>query len=97
MRNVDRVRADDQDSAQTLERASDSVDADLHTIRLPANQDPVRGGLPTNESAELTVSGSLHARTLPVHVANRNLSKPYRLFKEFAAQMSPKLFPDLPA
>jgi DNA-binding transcriptional LysR family regulator len=32
-----------------------------------------------------------------VHVANRHLSKPYRLFKEFAAQMSPKLFPDLPA
>lgn len=32
-----------------------------------------------------------------VHVANRYLSKPYRLFKEFAVQMSPTLFPNLPA
>jgi DNA-binding transcriptional LysR family regulator len=32
-----------------------------------------------------------------VHVANRHLSKPYRLFKEFAVQMSPTLFPNLPA
>jgi DNA-binding transcriptional LysR family regulator len=31
-----------------------------------------------------------------VHVANRHLSKPCRLFKEFAVQMSPTLFPDLP-
>jgi DNA-binding transcriptional LysR family regulator len=32
-----------------------------------------------------------------VHVANRHLSKPYRLFKEFAVQTSPTLFPNLPA
>jgi DNA-binding transcriptional LysR family regulator len=31
-----------------------------------------------------------------VHVANRHLSKPCRLLKEFAAQMSPALFPNLP-
>ena len=31
-----------------------------------------------------------------IHVANRHLSKPYRLFKEFAVQMSPTLFPTLP-
>jgi DNA-binding transcriptional LysR family regulator len=31
-----------------------------------------------------------------VHVANRHLSKPCRLFKEFAARMSPSLFPNLP-
>ena len=31
-----------------------------------------------------------------VHVANRHLSKPCRLFKEFAVQMSPTLFPNLP-
>jgi DNA-binding transcriptional LysR family regulator len=32
-----------------------------------------------------------------VHVGNRHLSKPCRLFKEFAVQMSPKLFPNLPS
>jgi DNA-binding transcriptional LysR family regulator len=31
-----------------------------------------------------------------VHVGNRHLSKPCRLFKEFAVQMSPTLFPNLP-
>jgi DNA-binding transcriptional LysR family regulator len=32
-----------------------------------------------------------------VHVANRHLSKSCRLFKDFAMQMSPTLFPNLPA
>ena len=32
-----------------------------------------------------------------VHLGNRHISKPCRLFKEFAAQMAPTLFPDLPA
>jgi DNA-binding transcriptional LysR family regulator len=31
-----------------------------------------------------------------VHVGNRHLSKPCRLFKEFAVQMAPTLFPNLP-
>ena len=31
-----------------------------------------------------------------VHVANRHLSKPCRLFKEFVVEMSPTLFPNLP-
>jgi DNA-binding transcriptional LysR family regulator len=31
-----------------------------------------------------------------VHVANRHLSKPCRLFKDFAAEMSPALFRNLP-
>jgi DNA-binding transcriptional LysR family regulator len=31
-----------------------------------------------------------------VHVGNRHLSKPSRLFKDLAVQMSPTLFPDLP-
>jgi DNA-binding transcriptional LysR family regulator len=31
-----------------------------------------------------------------VHLGNRNISKPCRLFKEFAVQMAPTLFPDLP-
>jgi DNA-binding transcriptional LysR family regulator len=31
-----------------------------------------------------------------VHVGNRHISKPYRLFKELATQMIPTLFPDLP-
>lgn len=31
-----------------------------------------------------------------VHVGNRNIAKPCRLFKEFAIEMSPKLFPNLP-
>jgi DNA-binding transcriptional LysR family regulator len=32
-----------------------------------------------------------------VHLGNRHISKPSRLFKEFASQMAPRLFPDLPA
>ena len=32
-----------------------------------------------------------------VHLGNRHMSKPLRLFKEFAVQMAPTLFPDLPA
>ena len=31
-----------------------------------------------------------------VHLENRHLSKPCRLFKEFATQMAQALFPDLP-
>jgi DNA-binding transcriptional LysR family regulator len=31
-----------------------------------------------------------------VHLGNRHISKPCRLFKEFAAQMAPMLFPNLP-
>jgi DNA-binding transcriptional LysR family regulator len=31
-----------------------------------------------------------------VHLGNRHISKPCRLFKEFAAEMAPTLFPDLP-
>ena len=31
-----------------------------------------------------------------VHLGNRHMSKPVRVFKEFAAQMAPALFPDLP-
>ena len=31
-----------------------------------------------------------------VHLGNRHISKPCRLFKEFASQMAPALFPDLP-
>jgi DNA-binding transcriptional LysR family regulator len=32
-----------------------------------------------------------------VHLGNRHISKPCRLFKEFATQMAPNLFPGLPA
>jgi DNA-binding transcriptional LysR family regulator len=32
-----------------------------------------------------------------VHLSNRHLSRPVRMFKEFAAEMSPNLFPVLPA
>ena len=32
-----------------------------------------------------------------VHVANRHITKPCRLFTDLAAQMAPSLFPDLPA
>ena len=32
-----------------------------------------------------------------VHVGNRYLTRPVRVFKEFAAQMAPMLFPSLPA
>ena len=31
-----------------------------------------------------------------VHVGNRHVARPVRLFKDFAAQMAPKLFPELP-
>ena len=31
-----------------------------------------------------------------VHLSNRHISRPVRLFKEFAVQMSPALFPALP-
>jgi DNA-binding transcriptional LysR family regulator len=31
-----------------------------------------------------------------VHMGNRHISKPCRLFNEFARQMAPTLFPDLP-
>lgn len=31
-----------------------------------------------------------------VHLGNRHISKPCRLFKEFATEMTPALFPDLP-
>jgi DNA-binding transcriptional LysR family regulator len=31
-----------------------------------------------------------------VHLGNRHISKPFRLFKEFAMQMAPTLFPALP-
>ena len=31
-----------------------------------------------------------------VHVGNRYLTRPVRVFKEFAAQMAPTLFPTLP-
>jgi DNA-binding transcriptional LysR family regulator len=31
-----------------------------------------------------------------VHLGNRHISKPCRLFKEFATEMAPTLFPDLP-
>lgn len=32
-----------------------------------------------------------------VHLGNRHISRPVRVFKEFAAQMAPKLFPNLPS
>jgi hypothetical protein len=32
-----------------------------------------------------------------VHVGNRHISKPCRLFKELATKMTPALFPDLPS
>jgi DNA-binding transcriptional LysR family regulator len=31
-----------------------------------------------------------------VHLSNRHISRPVRLFKEFAVQMAPALFPALP-
>jgi hypothetical protein len=31
-----------------------------------------------------------------VHLGNRHISKPCRLFKEIATQMAPTLFPSLP-
>jgi hypothetical protein len=32
-----------------------------------------------------------------VHLGNRHISRPVRLFKEFAVQVAPTLFPVLPA
>jgi hypothetical protein len=31
-----------------------------------------------------------------VHLGNRLVPRPLRLFKEFAAEMAPRIFPDLP-
>ena len=31
-----------------------------------------------------------------VHLGNRHISRPVRVFKEFAVQMAPTLFPELP-
>jgi hypothetical protein len=31
-----------------------------------------------------------------VHLSNRLVPRPVRVFKEFAVQMAPKIFPDLP-
>ena len=31
-----------------------------------------------------------------VHLGNRHIPRPVRVFKEFAAQMAPTLFPNLP-
>ena len=65
------------------------------------------GELPPIVQPELIRSGRL-VEVLPrwhlstsdlslVHLGNRHMSKPLRLFKEFAVQMAPTLFPDLPA
>lgn len=64
------------------------------------------GELPPVVQPELVRSGRLvevmpdwHFRTFDlslVHLGNRHISKPCRLFKEFATQMAPKLFPSLP-
>lgn len=65
------------------------------------------GELPPIVQPELMRSGRLvevmprwHFSALDlslVHLGNRHISKPLRLFKEFAVQMCPALFPDLPA
>jgi DNA-binding transcriptional LysR family regulator len=64
------------------------------------------GELPPLVQPELVRNGRLvevmpdwHFRTLDlslVHLGNRHISKPCRLFKEFASQMTPMLFPSLP-
>jgi DNA-binding transcriptional LysR family regulator len=65
------------------------------------------GDLPPVVQPELVRSGRL-IEVMPdwrfatsdlslVHLGNRHISKPCRLFKEFATQMVPALFPDLPA
>jgi DNA-binding transcriptional LysR family regulator len=64
------------------------------------------GDLPPVVQPDLVRTGRLvevmpnwHFRTVDlslVHLGNRHISKPCRLFKEFAAQMAPTLFPDLP-
>ena len=65
------------------------------------------GELPPIVKPELLRSGRLvevmpdwRFRTLDlslIHLGNRHISKPCRLFKEFATQMAPTLFPALPA
>jgi DNA-binding transcriptional LysR family regulator len=65
------------------------------------------GELPPVVQPELVRTGKLvevmpdwHFRTFDlslVHLGKRHISKPCRLFKEFAAQMAPTLFPNLPA
>jgi DNA-binding transcriptional LysR family regulator len=64
------------------------------------------GELPPVVQPELVREGRLvevmpdwHFRTFDlslVHLGNRHIPKPCRLFKEFASQMAPTLFPDLP-
>jgi DNA-binding transcriptional LysR family regulator len=64
------------------------------------------GELPPVVLPELVRKGRLvevmpdwHFRTFDlslVHLGNRHISKPCRLFKEFATQMAPTLFPELP-
>jgi DNA-binding transcriptional LysR family regulator len=64
------------------------------------------GDLPPVVQPELIRDGRLvevmsdwHFPTLDlaiVHVSNRHISRPVRLFKEFAVEMAPALFPDLP-
>ena len=64
------------------------------------------GELPPVVQPELVRTGKLvevmpdwHFRTFDlflVHLGNRHVSKPCRLFKDFAAQMAPTLFPGLP-
>jgi DNA-binding transcriptional LysR family regulator len=64
------------------------------------------GDLPPVVSPELFASGQL-VEVMPewrfptfdlslVHLGNRHISRPLRVFKEFSAQMAPSLFPDLP-
>jgi DNA-binding transcriptional LysR family regulator len=64
------------------------------------------GDLPPVVQPELIRDGRLvevmpewHFRTFDlsvVHLSNRHISRPVRLFKEFAVQVSPTLFPALP-
>jgi DNA-binding transcriptional LysR family regulator len=64
------------------------------------------GDLPPVVQPELVAKGQL-VEVMPdwhfpvvdmsiVHLGNRHMSKPCRLFKEFAVQMAPTIFPDLP-
>ena len=64
------------------------------------------GDLPPLVQPELLRSGKL-VEVMPkwrfsvfhlwvVHMGNRYITRPVRVFKEFAAQMAPKLFPALP-
>jgi len=60
------------------------------------------GELPPVVQPELLRTGRL-VEVMPdwrfppfVHLGNRHLSKPCRVFKEFATQMAQALFPDLP-